>query len=228
MGVQSVRIRGFPIGYHRPQVADHQRTALVPLFKLREDPGTRDSASLGLQETSRHGRSHDEHPVPKTTIPRPKRAENETGFTLAIACIHAGKLASGRRAPLANMSGIVMKFEITPGVCQSVLEAVTARKNDDMPRPRKKIPRIHPAHMIGSPSKVTPNNAAARIITGIWMSPRLVEPRTFDRYTVAFVVGVSRIRFMNPNRLSWIVLIDPNMPTVNIEVAKTPGSRNAV
>src|SRR2546430_17309946 len=65
-------------------------------------------------------------------------------------------------------------------------------------------------------------------MTGIWMSPRLVEPRTFDRYTVDFVVGVSRIRFMNPKRLSWIVLMDPNMPTVNIEVAKTPGSRNAV
>src|SRR5437870_5457331 len=37
------------------------------------------------------------------------------------------------------MSGIVMKFEITPGVCQSVLEAVTARKKQDMPRPRNAL-----------------------------------------------------------------------------------------
>src|SRR5437773_11373147 len=94
---------------------------------------------------------YDQSTVPKTTIPRPRSAETETGFTLAIACIHDGKLANGRRAPLANMRGIVMKFEMTPGVCQSVLEAVTARKKDDIPRPRKKIPRIHPAHMIGSP-----------------------------------------------------------------------------
>src|SRR5206468_6406366 len=76
--------------------------------------------------------------------------------------------------------------------------------------------------------KLAPNSAAARIMTGIWMSPRLVDPRTFDRYTVDFVVGVSRMRFMNPKRLSWIVLMDPNMPTVNIEVARTPGSRNAM
>src|SRR5438309_3169760 len=124
--------------------------------------------------------------------------------------------------------GIVMKFEITPGVCQSVLEAVTARKKQDMPRPRKKIPRIHPAHRSGFPAKLTPNTAAARIITGIWMRPRLVDPRTFDRYTVAFVVGVSRMRFMNPKRLSWIVLMDPNIPTVSIEVERTPGSRNAM
>src|SRR3989441_3916455 len=145
---------------------------------------------------------YDQSTVPKTTIPRPSRDENDTGLTLAIACIHAGKLASGRSAPLANMSGIVMKFEITPGVCQSVLEAVMARKKHDMPSPRKKIPRIHPAHMTGSPAKRTPNTSAATIITGIWMSPRLVDPRTFDQYTVALLVGVSRMRFMNPKRLS--------------------------
>src|SRR5207247_2573107 len=83
--------------------------------------------------------------------PHPNKAEKDTGFTLAIACIHEGKFARGRSAPLANMSGIVMKFEITPGVCQSVLEAVTARKKHDMPRPRRKIPRIQPAHMSGFP-----------------------------------------------------------------------------
>src|SRR5438128_7532361 len=171
---------------------------------------------------------YDQSTVPKTTIPRPSSEENETGLTLAIACIHAGKLASGRRAPLANMSGIVMKFEITPGVCQSVLDAVTARKKQDMPRPRKKIPRIHPTHMSGSPAKRTPNTRAATIMTGIWMSPRLVDPSTLDQYTVALLVGVSRMRFMNPKRLSWIVLMDPNMPTVNIDVDRTPGSRNAM
>src|SRR5207245_10034192 len=124
---------------------------------------------------------YDQSAVLKTTIPRPSKAENETGLTLAIACIHAGKFAKGRRAPLANMSGMVMKFEMTPGVCQSVLEAVTARKKQDMPRPRRKIPRIHPAHMSGSPANVTPKTAAAVIITGICTSPRVVDPRTFDR-----------------------------------------------
>src|SRR5256712_7321756 len=112
--------------------------------------------------------------------PRPNNDENEAGLTLAIACIHAGKLANGRRAPLANMSGIVMKFEITPGLCQSVLEAVMARKKHDMPSPRQKIPRIHPAHISGSPAKRTPNTKAATIITGICMSPRLVVQRNFD------------------------------------------------
>src|SRR3989475_12050103 len=124
---------------------------------------------------------YDQSTVPKTTIPRPNNDENETGLTLAIACIHAGKLANGRRAPLANMSGIVMKFEITPGVCQSVLEAVMARKKHDMPSPRKKIPGIHTAHMSGSPAKGTLDTRAATIIPGIWMSPRLVDPRTFDQ-----------------------------------------------
>src|SRR6266702_3247527 len=109
---------------------------------------------------------YDQSTVPKTTIPRPRSAENETGLTLAIACIHAGKLARGRSAPLANMSG--------------------------------------------SPAKRTPKTRAARIITGIWMSPRLVDPRTLVQYTVALLVGVSKMRFINPKRLSWIVLIDPN------------------
>src|SRR5207245_5817858 len=123
---------------------------------------------------------YDQSAVLKTTIPRPGRAENDTGLTLAIACIHEGKFARGRSAPLANMSGIVMKFEITPGVCQSVLEAVTARKKHDMPRPRRKIPRIQPAHMSGFPAKLTPKTAAAVIISGICTSPQVVDPTTFN------------------------------------------------
>src|SRR5439155_26685569 len=107
------------------------------------------ATSIPVAKIARYPR-YDQSAVLKTTIPRPSKAENETGLTLAIACIHEGKFARGRSAPLANMSGIVMKFEITPGVCQSVPEAVTARKKDDIPRSRKKIPRIHPAHMIGS------------------------------------------------------------------------------
>src|SRR5439155_4095745 len=173
------------------------------------------ATSIPVAKIARYPR-YDQSAVLNTTIPRPNKAEKDTGFTLAIACIHEGKFARGRSAPLANMSGIVMKFEITPGVCQSVLEAVTARKKHDMPRPRRKIPRIQPAHMSGFPAKLTPKTAAAAIITGICTSPRVVDPRTFDRYTVAFVVGVSKIRFMNPNRLSWIVLIDPNIPSIII------------
>src|SRR2546426_11014261 len=36
------------------------------------------------------------------------------------------------------------------------------------------------------------------------------------------------MRYMTPNRLSWTVLIDTNTPTVSIDVARTPGSRNAM
>src|SRR2546425_13354435 len=96
--------------------------------------------SIPIAKIARYPR-YDQSAVLKTTIPRPSNAENDTGLTLAIACIHDGKFARGRSAPLANMRGIVMKFEMTPGVCQSVLEAVTARKKQDMPRPRRKIDR---------------------------------------------------------------------------------------
>src|SRR2546425_10809613 len=97
---------------------------------------------------------YDQSAVLKTTIPRPRRAENDTGLTRAIACIQGGKLAKGRGAPLANLRGIGMKLEITPGVCQSVLEAATARKKQDMLRRTSKSPRSKSAHASGMPSKV--------------------------------------------------------------------------
>src|SRR5437899_1552083 len=153
---------------------------IYPINGAVHDVAAVPATSITVAKIARYPR-YDQSAVLKTTIPRPSKAEKDTGLTLAIACIQEGKFARGRSAPLANMSGIVMKFEMTPGVCQSVLEAVTARKKQDMPRPRRKIPRIQPAHMSGFPAKVTPKRAAAAIITGICTSPRGVDPRTFDR-----------------------------------------------
>ena len=104
--------------------------------------------------------------VPPSTMDLPNVAENVTGLTDDIALIQAGKFACGKSAVLENMSGIVMKLDITPGVCQSVLETVNAMNNDEKPRPRKNRARIQPIQSTGLCGKLTPNKKAAKTITG--------------------------------------------------------------
>src|SRR5208283_3371330 len=116
-------------------------------------------------KAARYPRFHQSTVVPRRKL-RPSSAEKGIGFTFEIACIHGGKEELGNSAALANMSGMVMKFATTPGVCQSVAGAVTARKRLENPNASRNSAAIQPTHSIGESGNETPKTRAATIMTG--------------------------------------------------------------
>src|SRR5271157_1395345 len=112
--------------------------------------------TISTAKTERYRRLNQSTDVPRRKL-RPSAAEKVIGLTFEIACIHDGNDELGKSAALANMRGIVMKFDTTPGVCQSVDGAVIARKRLEKPIASRSSASTHAAQSRGESGNDTPN-----------------------------------------------------------------------